>query len=110
MQSGCRKFSTSIGRSQSFTLPPSPMSVSRSKVRFSIIKTTLQEALPLFREMLRYRTIPIVFSSTCATYGIPSSIPIPEEHPQHPISPYGFTKLAVERLLDDLGRAHGLTS
>ena len=51
-----------------------------------------------------------MFSSTCATYGIPQSIPITEEHPQHPINPYGFTKFAVEGLLGDLGRAHGLPS
>jgi UDP-arabinose 4-epimerase len=67
-------------------------------------------SIALFREILRYRAIPIVFSSTCATYGIPQSIPITEEHPQHPINPYGFTKFAVEGLLGDLGRAHGLPS
>jgi UDP-arabinose 4-epimerase len=50
----------------------------------------------------------IVFSSTCATYGIPGSIPISEAHPQHPISPYGESKLFVERSLHWYGQAHGL--
>jgi UDP-glucose-4-epimerase GalE len=64
----------------------------------------------LFRAIIETRTIPVVFSSTCATYGVPEQIPIPEEHPQRPINPYGFSKLAVERILADVGRAHGLRS
>ncbi|MEM9772666.1 MAG: UDP-glucose 4-epimerase GalE [Cyanobacteria bacterium P01_D01_bin.73] len=44
-----------------------------------------------------------IFSSTCATYGVPSEIPIPEDHPQAPINPYGASKLMVERILDDFG-------
>jgi UDP-glucose-4-epimerase GalE len=51
----------------------------------------------------------IVFSSTCATYGIPQRVPIAEDHPQQPISPYGFTKLAIERALADYSRAYGLS-
>ena len=50
----------------------------------------------------------IVFSSTCATYGNPLHVPISEDHPQQPISPYGFTKLAIERALADYSRAYGL--
>jgi UDP-glucose-4-epimerase GalE len=49
-----------------------------------------------------------VFSSTCATYGVPRSIPIDEDHPQAPINPYGMSKLMVERILADFDRAHGL--
>ena len=64
----------------------------------------------LFRAIIETRTIPVVFSSTCATYGVPEKIPIPEEHPQRPINPYGFSKLVVERMLADLGHAHGLRS
>jgi UDP-glucose 4-epimerase len=52
----------------------------------------------------------IVFSSTCATYGIPQNIPIPEQHPQNPINPYGTSKLMVEKLLADYGRAYGFKS
>ena len=51
-----------------------------------------------------------VFSSTCATYGVPDSIPITEEHPQRPINPYGAGKLAVERILQDYDTAYGLKS
>jgi UDP-glucose 4-epimerase len=51
-----------------------------------------------------------VFSSTCATYGVPEATPITEAHPQRPINPYGATKLTVERILQDVDRAHGLRS
>jgi UDP-glucose-4-epimerase GalE len=64
----------------------------------------------LFRALVDWRAIPVVFSSTCATYGMPDTVPIVEDHPQRPINPYGFTKLAVERMLTDLERAHGLRS
>jgi UDP-arabinose 4-epimerase len=50
----------------------------------------------------------IVFSSTCATYGIPERLPIGEDHPQRPVNPYGESKLFVERLLRWFGSAHGL--
>lgn len=54
--------------------------------------------------------VPIVFSSTCATYGVPRAVPIREDTPQNPINPYGRTKLAVEWLLDDFANAYGLRS
>jgi UDP-glucose-4-epimerase GalE len=50
----------------------------------------------------------IVFSSTCATYGIPEAVPIGEDHPQRPVNPYGESKLFVERALHWHGVAHGL--
>ena len=50
----------------------------------------------------------IVFSSTCATYGVPTQVPIDETHPQHPINPYGRSKLMVERMLADYAAAYGL--
>lgn len=50
----------------------------------------------------------IVFSSSCATYGIPNKVPITEDHSQHPISPYGFTKLAIEQALADYSHAYGI--
>ena len=52
----------------------------------------------------------IVFSSTCATYGIPSEVPIRETLPQLPVNPYGETKLAIERALHWYGQAYGLRS
>jgi UDP-glucose-4-epimerase GalE len=50
----------------------------------------------------------IVFSSTCATYGVPQKVPIAEDHPQNPVNPYGETKLAVEKMLHWYGQAYGL--
>jgi UDP-glucose-4-epimerase GalE len=47
----------------------------------------------------------IVFSSTCAVYGVPVRVPIDEDHPQDPINPYGATKRAFERALLDHARA-----
>jgi UDP-glucose 4-epimerase len=52
----------------------------------------------------------IVFSSTCATYGMPLSIPMDEGHPQSPLNPYGQSKLIVEQILKDLDRYQGLRS
>jgi UDP-glucose 4-epimerase len=49
----------------------------------------------------------IVFSSTAATYGEPRTIPIPSDHPQDPINPYGRTKLHMEHMMQDYGRAYG---
>ena len=51
-----------------------------------------------------------VFSSTCATYGVPKTIPIPEDHPQNPINPYGASKLMVERILKDFAPAYDFKS
>jgi|APFre7841882590_1041340.scaffolds.fasta_scaffold22988_2 UDP-arabinose 4-epimerase len=50
----------------------------------------------------------IVFSSTCATYGVPDAVPIAEDHPQRPVNPYGESKLFIERALYWNGVAHGL--
>ena len=52
----------------------------------------------------------IVFSSTCATYGIPARLPVSEKAPQLPISPYGESKLSAERILHWWGRAYGVRS
>jgi len=52
----------------------------------------------------------LLFSSTCATYGIPHQLPIDESHPQSPINPYGWSKFIIERMLEDFGRAHDLRS
>ena len=50
----------------------------------------------------------IIFSSTCATYGVPETVPITEDMPQKPINPYGATKLMVERIFKDYAQAYGL--
>jgi len=51
-----------------------------------------------------------VFSSTCATYGVPQFIPLTEAHPQNPINPYGMTKLMVEKILLDFAHAYQFRS
>ena len=50
----------------------------------------------------------IVFSSTAATYGEPQRVPIDEDHPQHPVNPYGESKLAVEKMLHWYAAAYGI--
>lgn len=50
----------------------------------------------------------IVFSSSCAIYGVPASLPIREESPQHPVNPYGRTKLIFEMALEDFAAAYGI--
>jgi len=51
----------------------------------------------------------IVFSSTCAVYGIPDKIPMTEDLPKQPVNPYGATKLMIERALADYCAAYGLS-
>ncbi len=64
--------------------------------------------LNLLQVMKKHGCKRIIFSSTCATYGEPERVPITEEMPQHPINPYGATKLMVERIFKDYHRAYGL--
>lgn len=66
--------------------------------------------LTLLEAMVAASIRNFVFSSTCATYGIPKTVPIPEDHPQDPINPYGASKLMVERILADFDVAHELKS
>lgn len=60
--------------------------------------------------MVRHKVNYFVFSSTCATYGQPDTMPITEDMPQKPINPYGASKLMVERILEDYESAYGLHS
>lgn len=64
--------------------------------------------LCLLRAMRQADVARIVFSSTCATYGVPHSIPISEDHPQDPINPYGRSKFMVEQILQDYSRSNDL--
>jgi UDP-arabinose 4-epimerase len=66
--------------------------------------------LVLLEEMLKAGVDKLIFSSTCASYGIPVQTPIDEEHPQWPINPYGWSKFIIERMIDDLSRAHGFNA
>ncbi len=67
-------------------------------------------AYNLLEAMRLTRHQKMVFSSTCAVYGYPQSIPINENHPKNPISPYGRTKLAMEWMLEDYHTAYGIKS
>ena len=64
--------------------------------------------LTLLRVMLKYGVKKFIFSSTAATYGIPSVDIIEENTPTNPINPYGQSKLMVERILEDFSSAYGL--
>ncbi|MBC7770487.1 MAG: UDP-glucose 4-epimerase GalE [Phycisphaerales bacterium] len=65
-------------------------------------------ALVLLEVMREAGVKPFVFSSTCATYGEPQRLPMDETHPQNPVSPYGWTKLMIERASRDIAAAYGL--
>lgn len=65
--------------------------------------------LHLLEAMLAHGVKKFVFSSTCATYGVPEKMPITEDLPQKPINPYGQTKLDVENMLKALAPAAGLS-
>ena len=64
----------------------------------------------LLNALLSHDVKYFVFSSSAAVYGIPHTIPIPEEHPTAPINPYGRTKRMFERILGDYDAAYGMRS
>ncbi|HKB57064.1 MAG TPA: UDP-glucose 4-epimerase GalE [Lacunisphaera sp.] len=63
----------------------------------------------LLDAMLRHGVTKFVFSSTCATYGVPASLPLVEGMLQAPINPYGQTKLDVENALKALAHAKSIS-
>lgn len=75
------------------------------KYYFNNVAATLH----LLRCMLGSGVKKFVFSSTCATYGVPEKMPLVETMPQAPINPYGQTKLDVENILKALAHANGLS-
>ena len=75
------------------------------KYYFNNVDATLH----LLKAMLAANVKKFVFSSTCATFGVPATLPIHENLPQAPINPYGQTKLDVENVLKALAHAHGLS-
>jgi UDP-glucose 4-epimerase len=70
----------------------------------------ISNGINLLDVMCEFNVKKIIFSSTCATYGEPTELPIRETHPQNPINPYGFSKYVFEKILDDYERAYGLKS
>lgn len=69
-------------------------------------QNNVSASLTLLDAMRRHRVGRIVFSSSCATYGLPGTVPVSENESQKPINPYGNTKLAIERALIDHARAY----
>ncbi|HUB97093.1 MAG TPA: UDP-glucose 4-epimerase GalE [Stellaceae bacterium] len=70
-------------------------------------QNNVANSLVLLEAMREARISDIVFSSTCATYGMPERMPIVEETPQRPVNPYGDSKWMIERMLHWFGQAHG---
>ncbi|MCC8020595.1 MAG: UDP-glucose 4-epimerase GalE [Akkermansia sp.] len=73
-------------------------------------ENNIAKPLVLLKAMLLAGCRKFVFSSTCATYGVPTQIPIPETEKQDPINPYGGSKFMLERVCKDCDRAYGLKS
>ena len=71
-------------------------------------ENNVEHGVALMGALLEAGVRRVVFSSTCATYGEPREVPIPESHPQQPANPYGWSKLLMERLLSSYDRAYGL--
>jgi len=74
----------------------------------SYYRNNVIHTVSLLEIMRCHRVRKLVFSSTCAVYGIPLSVPITEDMPKNPINPYGRTKLAIEWALQDCAVAWGL--
>ncbi|MBD2256336.1 UDP-glucose 4-epimerase GalE [Pseudanabaena sp. FACHB-2040] len=73
-------------------------------------RNNVMGTLTLLEAMVAASVKRLVFSSTCATYGVPQQVPIPETHPQAPINPYGQSKLMVEHMLRDFDKAYDFRS
>jgi len=71
-------------------------------------RNNVANGLVLLETMLAHDVRTIVFSSTAAVYGQPQFSPLTEDHPTCPVNPYGWSKLAFERMLHDFGLAYGL--
>jgi UDP-glucose 4-epimerase len=71
-------------------------------------RNNVANTLNLLSAMIEHGVRFLVFSSTCAVYGNPRDIPISEDHPLAPISPYGRSKNMVETILQDCSEAHGM--
>lgn len=73
-------------------------------------QNNVSSTLVLLETLLDAGIETIVFSSSCAVYGVPEVMPIPESHSKRPVNPYGDSKLFIERVLDWYGAAYGLRS
>lgn len=71
-------------------------------------RNNIANGLTLLECMLEHDVKKLIFSSSCSVYGYPDKVPITEECPLSPISPYGHTKAVYEQILVDFNRAYGL--
>lgn len=71
-------------------------------------RNNVSGTINLLETMRRNDCSNIIFSSTCATFGIPDTLPIRENSPQLPVNPYGRSKLMIEQILADYDQAYGL--
>lgn len=69
-------------------------------------ENNFSQTLALLEALRAVGTHQFIFSSTCATYGEPQTMPIDETHPQNPVNPYGWSKFMVERALESYDCAH----
>lgn len=71
-------------------------------------ENNVAKTLVMLETLLKMGITKVVFSSSCATYGVPKELPITEDHQQQPINPYGESKLFVEKILHWYERAYGM--
>lgn len=87
-----------------------PLKYYKNNVRESINLLEVICSEEVIRRRKSFDPLPLVFSSTCATYGIPQTFPITEDTPQNPINPYGKSKLMIEYMIQDLAVSSNLRS
>lgn len=71
-------------------------------------ENNVAKTIMLLDSMVQHNVLNFIFSSSCAVYGEPQFLPIPEDHPKNPTNPYGRSKLIIEDVLYDAQRAYGL--
>ena len=71
-------------------------------------QNNVTNSLNLIEAMVDANVRPFVYSSTCATYGNPETIPLAEDHAQNPVNPYGESKRFIERAAQWFGEAYGI--
>lgn len=78
------------------------------KAPYKYYDNNVVKTMRLLEVMLDHDIKKFIFSSSCAIYGMPQFLPLTEEHPKNPISPYGKNKYMVEMILEDFAHAYGM--
>ena len=100
--------SPSTGSTRSSISPPRSWCPTRSPIRSATTATTPPTRAALIECAVKGGVKQFIFSSTAAVYGNPDQVPVGEDDPLKPMSPYGSSKLMTEIMLRDAGAAHGL--